>query len=623
MLDDPQLIAANTVAALRIQEQPGRSIDDTLREHLQRRNLLLLLDGCEHVLDAVAGLATSILRTCPSVRILATSQARLGIAGEVAWLVPPLSIPDLEERSPERVATSEGARLFAERARAVAPGFVITKENAGAVARICHELDGIPLAIELAAARAGVLAPSMIAERLGDRLRLLRSGRRDTAQRHQTLRAAIEWSLQLLNQPEQTLFARLSVFFGGFTLEAAEAVCPGAGIDVDAVLDLLTALVDRSFVVVAPHGEIVRYRMLETVRRYGAERLRERGEEDDVLRRHCTYYTDYAERAEPQLRGSQQRLWFERLAADHNNCRAALDYAVRQRDTDLASRLASALWRFWFVRGHVREGYDRLRVVLGLPHGENVATRASLLNAAGVLALVTRDLEVAADYHEQSLALRRGLGDRGGVAASLSNLGIARLRRGDVAAAETLFTESLEIRREIGDDWGVATSLHNLGNAAYAHRDFVRARGLYMDAVTRFHGLEARHAAANVLIDLGNTAAKQGTYDEARAHYLESLGVLRDLGDRAYLADALEGMAKLAALQGRAAFGGRLMGAAAALRGVLGSPLPLIWERDHREAVESLKASLGGQAFEAEWAAGAAMPLGEAVAHAADSASGM
>jgi predicted ATPase/class 3 adenylate cyclase len=616
-LSDPQLVPHAVADALRVREQPGRRIEETLADHLRSSQTLLVLDNCEHLLEAVAEFVLMSLEHCAHLLVLATSQARIGVKGEVFWRVPSLSVPEPDSvLSPEQLEASECGRLFLDRARAVSSGFRATPENAKAIAQLCHALDGIPLAVELAAARVGTLAPEQIVRRLDDRFRLLARGPRGETPRHQTLRAALDWSYQLLAPPEQTTLQRLAVFAGGFTLEAAEGVCGEPGAESSDVLDHLTALVDKSLVFTA-QGGVPRYHLLETVRQYALDRLEASGQAGTVRRLHCAYFASYAETGELHLRGVEQGIWLERLSLELDNFRGATDYAIKRGDTDLACRLAGALWRVWYIRGHVREGVNWIQAALALPPGDDRAGRAKLLNAAGVMATVQRKLEAATQYYEQSLEIRRALGDRQGLASSLSNLAIVHMRRGDYRAAEGMLMESLELRRSIGDEAGIVASLHNLGNTAYAQGDLITARGWYEEALdlARRHG--DAHAAANILIDLGNVAAGEDRYGAARTLYLESLTQLRELGDRAYVAFVLEGLARVETGEGRAASAARLMGAAEALRETIGVPLPPPWDRDFRMAAEAVRVALGESSFAAEWAAGRAMSIGEAFSYVA------
>ena len=394
-LADPALVPQAVAAAVGVREEPGRPLPATLTDALRPKRLLLVLDNCEHLLDACARLADALLRACPHVRVLATSREALGLAGETAWRVPSLTVPDVADtqHAPDvaDVARYAAVRLFADRAAAVQPEFVLTDENAAAVAQICARLDGIPLAIELAAARVRVLPPRQLLERLDDRFRILTGGSRTALERHQTLRAAVDWSYDLLTEPERALFARLAVFAGGWTLEAAEQVGAGEGIESPEVLDLLTRLADQSLVVAQeqPDGT-ARYRLLESLRQYGRDKLAARAEAPAVRDRHLAHFLALAERADPGLYGPDAPAWIERLEVEHDNLRAALDWALGpaagQGQAARGLRLAGALEYFWFLRVHRREGLARLQQALAHTDDAPSAARAQALYSAGALA---------------------------------------------------------------------------------------------------------------------------------------------------------------------------------------------------------------------------------------------
>src|SRR6516165_5771114 len=364
-LSNPDLVAQAIASAVNVREQPGRPILSTLTDDLQRKHLLVVLDNCEHVVDACARLANTMLRACPNLRILATSREALGIAGETSWRVPSLSLPD-PERLPtlESLSAYEAVRLFIDRAVAALPTFTVTHENAPWIAQVCHRLDGIPLAVELAAVRVKSLSVQQIASRLDDRFRLLTGGSRVGLPHHQTLRAAMDWSYDMLSEPERGGLRHVAVFASGFALEAAEAVSEGDGVDASEVLDLVVRLVDKSLVVAEEQGGKVRYRLLETVRQYGRERLQESAETEAVKRRHRDWYLEFAERVGLNLFGAEQAVWFDRLQVEQGNLRAALTWSIENEAIEAASRLVAVLWRFWAVRGYFEEGSGWLQAVL-------------------------------------------------------------------------------------------------------------------------------------------------------------------------------------------------------------------------------------------------------------------
>jgi predicted ATPase len=403
-LSDPSLVVQAVALALDVREVPGRPILTTLLEVLRSRTVLLLLDNCEHLIDACARLADAVLQTCVQVRILATSRELLGVRGETTFRVPSLALPDPTLTSPEDLLQREAVVLFVERARALVPGFGVTRENAAALVEVCQRLDGIPLAIELAAARVRVLTVEQIATRLNDRFRLLTGGSRTALRRQQTLRALIDWSHDLLSRAEHILFRRLAVFAGGWTLEAAEAVCSGAGIEGSEVLDLLMGLVDKSMAVFEGQGEAQRYRFLETVRAYAGEKLFEAGEAQLLRNQHRDWCLALAEQAEPNLLGRDARLWLDRLEADNPNIRAALEWCL-ETDPESGLRLAGGLWRFWWLR-YMVEGYRWLETMLArAPEGSG--SRGKALLGAGFCARLARTTLEARSWTEQSLAVAR------------------------------------------------------------------------------------------------------------------------------------------------------------------------------------------------------------------------
>ncbi|MGH3090644.1 MAG: ATP-binding protein, partial [Rubrobacteraceae bacterium] len=353
-LSDADLAPKAAASALGARERPGRTLTEALSDHLRYRKLLLVLDNCEHVIASCAALADALLRFCPGLRVLATSREALGVAGEVSWPVPSLSLPDPgHPPSSESLARYEAPRLFVE--RAAASTFAPTKRSAAAVAHLCHRLDGIPLAIELAAARTRVLSAEQIDARLDDCFRLLTTGSRTALPRQRTLQATMDWSHDLLDRDERTVFRRLSVFAGGFTLEAAEKVCAGDGIEEEDALDLLARLVDQSLGVFRGEGGEARYRLLETIRQYGGEKLRESGEARATRRRHADFFHSLAEEAKPKLVGTEQASWLERLETEHDNLRATLGWLEEEGEAERGLRLATALLRFWWFRGHLAE----------------------------------------------------------------------------------------------------------------------------------------------------------------------------------------------------------------------------------------------------------------------------
>jgi len=692
-LSDPVLVPQTVASVLDVSEEPGRSLTDTLTDFLHARRLLLVLDNCEHLLGACARLAFDLLQRSPHLKILATSRQPLGLTGEVAWRVPSLSCPDFGlgegrskmERDPVSLLMEyDAVRLFVERAVAAMPVFRLIPQNAPAVAQVCRQLDGIPLAIELAAARLRALSIEQLAARLDDRFRLLTGGSRTALPRQQTLRALIDWSYDLLDEPERALLRRLSVFAGGWTLEAAEAVAGDGAIGLlgspsPDTLDLLTSLVDRSLVQFEAQDGEGRYRLLETIRQYARERLREAGEEGAARARHGDYYLALAEEAEPHLIGAEQAAWLDRLEREHDNLRAAMDFGFAPLSTaiengDVGLRFVGALWRFWSVRGHVGEGRERAASVLARPENQApTGARAKALNAAANLAQDQGDYVEARARCEEALAIRRALEDRQGVAGCLNGLGLIATDQGEYARARSLHEEALAIRREEGDRWGVAGSLNNLGNVAQLQGDFETARPLYEESLAIFREMGDRRGTAITLNSLGLVAHalgdyagaraafeeslsifrevgdrylvawllnalglvvySQGDYEAARALYGESLEIRQELGDRRGIATALTGLGAVAHQQGKEEEARALQEESLTIRREIGDRrgvsecLEALAEILHAPsameravhlygASDALRAALGDETFAAAWSAGRALTMEQAVEYA-------
>lgn len=549
-LADPALVPQAVAAALGMREQPGRTILTTLTEYLQPRHLLLVLDNCEHLAAACAQLTDALLRTAPTLQILATSRELLGITGETAWRVPSLSLPDSRRLPPpERLREYEAVRLFTDRAAAVLPDFLLTHRNALVVAQVCQSLDGIPLAIELAAARVRVLSVEQIAQRLDDRFRLLTGGGRTTLPRHQTLRGAMDWSYVLLSEQERAVFRRLAVFAGGYTLGAAEAVCAGADIVQDEILDLLAQLVDKSLVVVEAQNADVRYRMLETIRQYAREKLVEAQEEAQVRRRHRDWFLALAEQAEPMLPGPGE-WWLDRLEVEHDNLRAALELCLGSGEVEAGLRLAGALKRFWLVRGYWIEGRQRLEALLARSEGAAPAWRAKAITGAAALAQYQGDYERAVALCEESLAIQRKQGDERGMADSLNIMGNVMYERGNYGAAWKLHEKSLAYGREVEDKHAMAASLVNLAGVALHEGDYTQAVALAQESLTSFREVGDRRGIAAALHMLGVVASDQDDYVIARPRYEESLAIRRELGDKRGIAGSLSALGLVAREQG-------------------------------------------------------------------------
>jgi predicted ATPase/DNA-binding CsgD family transcriptional regulator len=625
---DPALVASVIAGAVEVNETARKPLVASLADHLRARSVLLVLDNFEQVL-AAAPLLAELLAACPALKALVTSRAALHLSGEHEFPVPPLELPD-PKHPPDAEALSqyEAVTLFIQRARAAKPDFQITNASAAAVAELCARLDGLPLAIELAAARVKLLSPQALLARLRRRLDLLIGGARDRPARQQTLRGTIDWSYDLLEPDERTLFARLAVFVGGCSLEAAEAVCaedegrrtedemakrPSSSVlRPPSVLDLVASLVDKSLLRQAegPEGE-PRFGMLETIREYAAERFEASGDADTWRRRHAEYYLALAEQAAPELVGPAQTTWLERLEREHDNLRAALGWAIERGGEALGLRLAAALGHFWAVRGHLNEGQGWLERALSRWPEAPAPARAEALGAAGHLAYIRNEYERAATLHEEGLSLRRALGDQPGVALSLHNLGRVAHYRGDLERAAALYDESLAIRRALGDQRGVALSLNSSGVLARDRRDDERARALYEESLALFRELGDTWGIGLLLNNLARVTRDQEDWEQTAALCAESLALFRDLGDRHGVAWVLSNLAIVAQRRGAWEWAARLHGAAEAIREALGSAalsLSPAERATYEASVAVTRAELDDRAFTAAMTAGRATP---------------
>jgi predicted ATPase/serine/threonine protein kinase len=660
-VNDAALVPTVIAQTLGLRESPGQPPLEVLKDYLQnslRAPMLLLFDNFEHMAAAAPTMA-DLLTAGPSLKVLVTSRAPLHVYGEREFPVPALGVPDLRSAPPlEALLQYPAVALFQHRARAVKPDFEITKDNASAVATICAQLDGLPLAIELAAARIKLLSPSAMQARLESRLQLLTGGARDLPARQQTLRGTMDWSFDLLNTAEQKLFRRLSLFVGGCTLEAVEAVCDtkqDLGLD---VFDGMASMVDKSLAQQLEQGAgEPRYVMLETIRDYGLEHLAASGEEAATRRAHAAYCLVLAEEGTAGGTDAAHAKWPERFEVEHDNLRAALEWLTESGDAQWGMRLGTALFRFWETREHLTEGRDRLVRLLKLPGAASRSReRARTLFAAGVLAGDQGDYASAQKLLEESLEIARELKDNSGIAVSLNALAVFSRDRGEVAAAGALFEESLALCRESGDRMAAARALSNLASVVRLQGDHVRARSLYEECRASFAELGDRTGMAWSLDYQGDVAREQGEGEAARALYEQSLAAFRELGDSWGIAGTLadlgnlarerndhsgahtfygeslrlfqeleskRGIARLlecfacsAAAQARAERSLRLAGAAAALRQTVGAPLPPAEHARLEKNLEAARQAVSNTAGAAAWMEGWAMPAEKAIAYA-------
>jgi predicted ATPase/DNA-binding SARP family transcriptional activator/DNA-binding CsgD family transcriptional regulator len=615
-LSEGELVPQAVTGALGVRDQPGRPLTETLVDALREKQALLVMDNCEHLVEACAGLAETLLGRCPYLRILTTSREVLGAAGEVSWQVPSLSGPDSRYTpTVEELEGYESVRLFVERARYRDPSFVLTLQNAQAVAEICERLEGIPLAIELAAARVE-LGVERIASRLDDSLKLLTAGRRTATLRQRTLRGTLDWSYDLLDEPERKLFGWLSVFAGGWTLEAAEAVGAGGGIDEGDVLDLLSRLVDKSLMVAGASGDGgVRYRLLEPVRQYARERLEESSEAEAVRRRHAECHLRLAEEAEPKLRGAEYGVWLERLEREHDNLRAALGWALGRGEAELGLRLGGALGEFWQMRGYLNEARRWLEAVLANGYAPTL-TRARVLVRTGDVAWEQVDYERAVALSEEALALSRELGDRVGVASALYNLGTVALFGNELERASPLLEEAAILQRELRDKPSLVLTLQSLGLVAVAQHDYEGAQALY-EEILPLSRQTGYNLGIMVSLGLGALAALgRGDHGRTRERLKEGLELARRMGHRHAAAFHLHLAAILAGVQADPARSVRLWGAAEALYEAIGTTLSPMQLHVYGPYIEAARAQLDEATWQAAWAQGRAMTPEEALEHA-------
>jgi predicted ATPase/DNA-binding XRE family transcriptional regulator len=615
---DGRLIPATIAAALGIHGQARVSFLTLLTTSLASRDLLLILDNCEHLITACAELADQLLRACPRVRIIATSRQPLAVAGEQLWHVPPLSTGGPTES--QGAATPEAVCLFAERARLVQHDFSLGDRNIEAVTEVCRRLDGIPLAIELAAAHVRVLGLEGLAARLDERLRLFSTKTHGVPVRQQTLQATIDWSYGLLGDADRMLFSRLGIFAGGWTVEAAQEVVAGEQLDLDEVLPGLLRLVDKSMVVAEPVDiGRVRYRLLETLRQDAVVRLAARAEVDRLGDRHSAYFIAVAEQAERARGGPDEIAWLEVLEQEHDNLRAALGWAISTGEAERGLRLAGALYGFWELRGHLTEGrrwLERLLPQVGSDRIALAAIRAKALRGAGVLAWQQGDYARAKVLHEENLALERDLGDRRGVALALSNLGVLAKDQGDYQRARALLEESLALERELSDRQGVALELNNLGVLAKDQGEYKRATALLEESLALGRDLGDMWLVALALNNLGLLAEDQGKYERATALLKECLALRRDLGDKRGMATGLEGLAAAAGAQNLPERAVRLFGASIALRESIQAPQDPSERVANSRILAGLRGHLGAEAFARAWEAGRRLTLQGAIAEA-------
>jgi non-specific serine/threonine protein kinase len=664
-ISNPTHVSQSVATVLGLRELPGYPLSQTIADHVRSGLALLILDNCEHLIDECAGLAEALLRACPNLRILATSREALGLLGETTFLVQPLALPSAAETpGVEAASGAEALQLFVDRARAVRPGFQLTQANVATVAEICRRLDGVPLAIELAAARMRALSEDQIAERLEDRFQLLAGGNRTALPRHQTLLALVDWGHELLPEPERIMLRRLSVFQAGWTVEAAEAVCAGGDLASKHVLGLMMRLVDKSLVAVEEHVPTMRYRLLDTVRQYAWNKAQESGESQALHARFYAYYLRQAEEATSKLKSAEQIVWLPRLEAEHDNFQAALDWALISAPNapDASLRLAAALAWFWYLRGSWSLARDRLEEVLAAAGQHGPATpflRARVLNALAFQAECQSDEARALAAARESESLCRAAGDAENLAYSLANQGEVLFWQGEPISAVSPLDESIRLFRSLDppETWGLALGLKHLAEGVFFQDDLVRADALFEESIRLFRQLGDRWGLANALegqaaiaVRLGNkrraiTLIKEGLalqqelnypfgwvhvvnrlghainearaaadFERVKALLAESLDLARAVGHLWGMSESLRKLAELALVQGHPERAAQLMGASEALREADPVMLPPYPVRAYEDSVAALRSVLGSEALTTAWTQGQTLSPDQAMA---------
>ena len=615
-LSDASLVTQTVASVLDVREGPNRTIYEALSGYVRDRQILLVLDNCEHLIAACAQLAEALLRAAPRLSILATSREGLGITGETIWRVPSLSLPDPPHAaSAETLRQYDAVRLFLERSAAVDPEFSVTRANAAMVAQVCHRIDGIPLAIELAAARLKVLSIEQINARLNDRFRLLTGGSRTAVARQRTLEATVDWSYDLLSDSERRLLRRLSVFAGGWTIDAAEDVSSGEGIGRTEVLDLLSRLVDKSLVNVDNDIDgSRRYRFLETVRQYGRERLLQSGEAERLRDCHLAFFHELVRRAEPELTRAGQVSWLNRLHREHDNLRSALESCLAAARGDQSLELAAALSFFWMKRGYFREGQQWLERALSASNNAAPALRAKALMGLGTMTFFQGDYARTRAVLEESATLGRTAGDLFVVAFSLGISAMAALEIGDITESARLAAEGQAAALRSGAPWTRGPSLTCLAYQALYEGDLDRAGQLYEEVLVLVRQQGEKWGMGIALFDLGLLRTVQHRYAQARALCAEGLVLYQEFGDRRGIAYCLGILAAVELAEGHALRAARLRGAMEALLESVGLPVQATyneWIGDRSFA--TMKESLGDSEFEAALAEGRTMSLVRAI----------
>ncbi|MBK9228297.1 MAG: tetratricopeptide repeat protein [Ignavibacteria bacterium] len=626
-VSDPEFLTAAIINALGIKEEPKKTPEETLTDHLKDKEILIILDNCEHLISACADLTERLLTSCSKLKIIATSREALNCAGEQIFKIPALTHPDPNSKdTPEQLTQYESVRLFIERALSVNPKFRVNNENAPALAEVCSRLDGIPLAIELAAARTKVLSVEKIYERLDDRFNLLTGGKRTALPRQQTLRALIDWSYDLLTENEKILWSRLSVFSGGWTLEAAEEICSDEIINKNNIIDQLSELSEKSIINYNESRE--RYNILETIKQYGREKLEN---ENEIFLKHLDHFLELAQKAETELNGSDPKLWLDIIEADHNNFIFSIEWSLSNENIEKGAVIATALEQFWKIRGHYSTGIRLYENILQLDQGnyeeakkyyeESLVTRKEIgdksgisitLHNLGILAFVKGDYEQAKKFNEDSLAIRKEIGDKHGISFSLQNLGHLALEKGYHEKAKKYFEESLCIRKEIGDKNGIAYFFNYLGNLANYRGDKELAKKYYEDSLKIFKEIGDKRGIADSHHSQGNLASEKGDFALAKNFFEEEMAIRKEIGDKSGISELMIDFGRILAYQRDFELAVKLLSTSEkiieSIEGVLDKSSRLL--KDETKA--KLREQLSEEEFNKYWEEGKKLTLEEA-----------
>jgi predicted ATPase len=617
VITDSELVIPTIAMTLGVTERAGGlTLGESLKAFLYKKQILLLLDNFEHVLKAAPKIA-DLLEACPRMKILVTSRAPLHLRAEKELPVPPLALPPLKEM-PDLLPLSQysAVQLFIQRAQAVKPDFRVTNENAPAVAEICHRLDGLPLAIELASARIRMLSPQALLERLEQSFEVLRGGTRDLPERQQTLQSAIDWSYNLLTEDDKLLLRRLSVFVGGWSFEAADAVSNSEGEIQIEVFDGLERLIELNLI--TPPEELngeQRLKMLETIREFSMQRLIESGEIDHVRHHHAHFYLAFAKQAEPELRASSQTQWISRLDTEYGNLHAVLEWS-KEHHVELGLELCGVIFRYWEMHNLIGEGRTWLETFITLSPQANSA-RGKVLVAAAACAVYQGDFTAAHNHVEEALSIFRHLRDKRGIARTLNELGLIASYQGDYLAARRFLEQSLEIKRELRDQWSIANSINNLGLIAGYQNDYASAYTMHQDSLAIYRALDEKSGLAMATGNLGHVAMHLGRLDEARQWQMVSLRLFSEIGDKDGLAECFERLGMLANAKATFKHAAQLFGAASMLRKEVGTLPALADQLEYERELKVTREHLDTAVFDAAWAEGQGMTLEQAVALAA------